>query len=398
MRKYKNEKVSKETELEVIQLYLSGKSCNYIGKVCSISNSCAGSILKRNNIPFRDASTRCKKFSCNSNYFEIIDTPEKSYFLGLLYADGYINRNNGKPFGFGISLSGDDELQLLIKLKNAINYTGGIKKKKKILKKYKQPHVLTVCDYKIAGDLIKLGCIPKKSLVLQFPTEDQVPKHLIHHFIRGYIEGDGAISFKKDKRLMIGILSSHDFCNSLKKYIEKELNIFVGVYCYNQDKSSEVKICGSNALKLLNYIYDNNEVHLKRKKDIYLEYLDYYTKIMINSPPKNITEKQSEDIYKYLHLPDKDGMYIKFGQHKVDWIKKFVESGISQSDIMKIFQIRFSSFYKILDFLKISFKIDKRQTWLCRTKEYKEKLEKIMNEYNISLKVGADIILKEINS
>lgn len=44
-------------------------------------------------------------------------------------------------------------------------------------------------------DLIKQGCIPNKSLVLTFPNKHQVPENLINHFIRGYFDGDGSISY-----------------------------------------------------------------------------------------------------------------------------------------------------------------------------------------------------------
>ena len=45
----------------------------------------------------------------------------------------------------------------------------------------------------ICEDLKKLGCLQKKSKILVFPTESQVPKNLIHHFIRGYFDGDGSV-------------------------------------------------------------------------------------------------------------------------------------------------------------------------------------------------------------
>ena len=50
---------------------------------------------------------------------------------------------------------------------------------------------------KTVNDLIDKGCFRNKTKILKFPTEDQVPKHLIHHFIRGYIDGDGSISYYK---------------------------------------------------------------------------------------------------------------------------------------------------------------------------------------------------------
>lgn len=48
---------------------------------------------------------------------------------------------------------------------------------------------------KTVDDLKQLGCIERKSLILKFPTEEQVPFDLLHHFIRGYFDGDGSIFY-----------------------------------------------------------------------------------------------------------------------------------------------------------------------------------------------------------
>ena len=40
----------------------------------------------------------------------------------------------------------------------------------------------------MAQSLIKLGCVPRKSLIITLPS---IPKNLMHHFIRGYFDGDG---------------------------------------------------------------------------------------------------------------------------------------------------------------------------------------------------------------
>ena len=383
MKEYKNKKVNIEIEKETIKLYLNYHSCGVIANRLGISKITARNILKRNNIQIRNPSVRCKKYVCDYLYFKKIDSLEKAYFLGLLYADGWINRLNGEPYGFGISLSGDDELDLLNKFKKVLNYSGNIYKKKKIKESNKQAYTLNVNNREIAKDLIDLGCVPAKSLILKFPTENQVPRNLIHHFIRGYIEGDGAISFKKDNRLLIGIVSSNDFSLSFKKYIEDKLNVYVGIY--KRSNNYEIKICGNNALKLLQFIYDNNEVCLKRKKDVYIRYLEFYKDKMLNNVPKNISEDNIRDIYKFLHLPNKEAMYVKFGENKVKWIKKFIEQKVSQRDICKIFKIRFSSFYKITTFLDIKYKKNKYQSWISRKNIYKNKLQNLIDEYKNSL-------------
>lgn len=45
----------------------------------------------------------------------------------------------------------------------------------------------------MVNDLEKLGCVSNKSLILKFPTKEQVPENLTSHFLRGYFDGDGSV-------------------------------------------------------------------------------------------------------------------------------------------------------------------------------------------------------------
>lgn len=61
------------------------------------------------------------------------------------------------------------------------------------------------------------------------------------HFIRGYIDGDGAISFKKDGNLLVGILSSTTFASGLQNYL-KTWGIQCGIYtCCSKIKPLELQ-------------------------------------------------------------------------------------------------------------------------------------------------------------
>lgn len=49
-------------------------------------------------------------------------------------------------------------------------------------------------------DLIRLGCVPNKSLILKFPSENIFSNpELIRHFIRGYFDGDGSVFISREK-------------------------------------------------------------------------------------------------------------------------------------------------------------------------------------------------------
>lgn len=134
-----------------------------------------------------------KSKNYNENYFDIIDTSQKAYFLGLMYADGYIShstRKNGSVYYImSISLQVQDK-SVLEKLRNEMNRPNELILVKTNGKRNPQ-YRFTVSGEKIHHDLEKHGCIERKSLNLQFPTT--VPEELMSHFIRGYFDGDGCI-------------------------------------------------------------------------------------------------------------------------------------------------------------------------------------------------------------
>ena len=64
--------------------------------------------------------------------------------------------------------------------------------------------------------LISLGCTPRKSLTITFPSERQVPQHLQKDFVRGYIDGDGSIMINtRHNAGRINILGTADMLNGI---------------------------------------------------------------------------------------------------------------------------------------------------------------------------------------
>jgi len=189
-------KLNEEERCELLKDY---PTLQYTAKQLSIkynvSNSFVCKFLKRNGIKNVRYNTNklVRKYSLNDNYFDVIDTEEKAYFLGLLYADGcnLFDKNNNVTT---ISLQEKD-----VKILERFNYE--IKSDRPLEFMYKNndnhqnQYRLTMCSEQISTNLSLLGCTPRKSLTLKFPTEEQVPNHLIQHFIRGYFDGDGCICF-----------------------------------------------------------------------------------------------------------------------------------------------------------------------------------------------------------
>lgn len=78
--------------------------------------------------------------------------------------------------------------------------------------------------------LSKYGCTPKKSLTLKFPEKSIFKSEdLIRHFIRGYWDGDGCVSFTY-KTHAINVLGTKEFLLSLKEYLPNMNNVNLSLH------------------------------------------------------------------------------------------------------------------------------------------------------------------------
>lgn len=208
------------------------------------------------------------KYIAKEDYFEQIDTEEKAYFLGLLYADGnYYKKGNC----ISVSLE-DKDREILDKFSNEvyINYRP-LQFVKAQTVNSKNQYSFRIHNIKIAKDLQNLGIAERKSLTLKFPTEEQIPKHLLNHFIRGYFDGDGGISFgKKQKQVTISFASTPEFLNSLKEILIQNCGVNE-VKLIKQNKKVNIASLNytgrGNANKIKMFLYQNSNIFLNRKKE-----------------------------------------------------------------------------------------------------------------------------------
>jgi intein-encoded DNA endonuclease-like protein len=269
-----------------IKLYNDGKSIKEIMNVLHTSQNLIRKILVDNNIIVRKRAEHTKKYTCDYDFFETIDSEEKAYWLGFLYADGnvlFIHRGNKIRTGrIVLKLKRDDENHIF-KFKEAIKGTYPVRQ---LTQKSKERDIeyklslIQIDNIKMVNDLIDKGCIPKKSLKLSFP--EKIPIELYRHFIRGYFDGDGCVCFKiyEYKKLFeVTILGTYNFLFKLKTILESN-----EIKCRKINKHSSniynLKISGfDNLHKLFNYFYSNSNVYLERKFNKFQEALKSLNKI-----------------------------------------------------------------------------------------------------------------------
>ena len=84
--------LSSEEIQEIISLYQEGVSSSKLQKQFRLQYHDIKEILLAHGIQVRTHRESRIKYKRNENYFSYIDTPEKAYWLGFIYADGFITK------------------------------------------------------------------------------------------------------------------------------------------------------------------------------------------------------------------------------------------------------------------------------------------------------------------
>ena len=227
---------------------------------------------------------RPDKYYYDKDFFRVIDTEEKAYWLGFMYADGYVQntklnaevaieltaRDTNHLRKFNKSLHGNIEPTIRFRITGNIIAKDGIAS-------------FRIYCKSMAKDLISHGCVPNKTFVIEMP---ELSKELLPHFVRGYFDGDGSM-YKDISRNFIGFnftSGSEKMMQGLQAYLYSQ-----GIYAYfrketpNKLNFSEVHeqyrllITGmNNAFNFGQFLYNEATIFLDRKREKYFEALKEY--------------------------------------------------------------------------------------------------------------------------
>jgi hypothetical protein len=255
-------------ETEVINRYNELKNIHKVAKYFNVSISPISRILKLNGVNLTN-----RRYKVNYNYFDNIDTQEKAYWLGFLYADGYIReRKSGNSLEMKLSIKDKAHLE---KFRDSIGSSHQIKEsisKVKYKLGFSESHMCHLAMYStdLVNSIKRHGVHSRKTFTIEFPKLD---KKLVHHFIRGYFDGDGSFSFDiKSLRPHTNLVcASETFRNQLIKILDENkisIKYYSKISLHIQDK------LGNH--KFYDYIYKGSKIHLNRKKEKYEEFRKYY--------------------------------------------------------------------------------------------------------------------------
>ena len=199
------------------------------------------------------------KYVRNSNVFERIDTEEKAYWLGFLYADGYINQDTGE---ITIGL-GEKDKEHIVKFQQFLQTDAPFKDK---INNGGHPYrYFRIYDKIMSQDLYKQGLYSKKSLSLK-PSFIMEPKFYVA-WTRGLFDGDGSIfpvkNSKKSIRYRIDLIGTQPILKKVQEIwqIERKLD-------YSRSVPKFVICSKTQVNQILHLLYDDAKIYLDRKKNL----------------------------------------------------------------------------------------------------------------------------------
>lgn len=260
----RNNKLTEEFKPKIIELYIDKMyGVTKVADILNIPEKPIREFLRTEGL-LREVG-RTKLYTCNDNYFHNITTEHQAYWLGVLFADGNVSKKIETQSGLIILSSKDTEWIELFK--QDINYTGKI---------YEETHNVfhkTISKVKISSDpmfsdLINLGCVPAKSLIIRIPA---ISENLIRHFIRGYFDGDGTVGVYKNSSKENTKTLRSGFCSGSKEFLEA-IMCFLPTNNRNVKKQSNrniytINLSVNDSISLYKYLYTDSTICLQRKRE-----------------------------------------------------------------------------------------------------------------------------------
>lgn len=219
-------KISNSVRAEICTRYQNGETTIELGSVYGLCDNTIAKIVREGGGNIRAAIRR--SLVQNHDYFEVIDTPDKAYFLGWMVTDGSVVRSKtrkGRSDVISIEIHSRDRY-ILEKFAECIGADKNI-----VHDSVKKNHsYLRFASQKMSNDLAKYGVIPNKTYTAYLPT---VADKLMPHLIRGIFDGNGTVT-KSRGAINFAFYGTEQLCSDVRDYLHKE----IGAYLSKVSKST----------------------------------------------------------------------------------------------------------------------------------------------------------------
>ena len=257
--------------LKAIELYRTGLSTDQVAKECGYkSHVSVLNILSKNNVPTRNKNqfmvgkSNARKHVLLEDFYSYgVNTEGKAYLLGLLYSDGWVSTSKSTSYTVGF---GSTDIELVETVAGILEADHSIREVKSRRESHKQMYELRLDSKTLVLDLIALGCVPRKSHVLTYPSK--LGPDMDRHFIRGLWDGDGSVKHTRvasgKPYLRLSLVGSQGITEGVCSLLETKL----GILGHTTTHGSVFRLnYGKGAKAVYAYLYDNATYFLPRKRD-----------------------------------------------------------------------------------------------------------------------------------
>lgn len=248
-------KLTDEQKIDVVNSYLNHEKIKSISGRMNVTSGAISSILRVRKI---ELPKRQKHFY-NDRSFQEINTTDRAYWLGFLYADGGLC---GRTLHLTLGAVDKDHL---------LKFADFLSLKNPPLDYRKSTNVwrLQLTSKNLLNDLISHGCVRRKTFILETP---KLNADLYRHFYRGYIDGDGWYTKQRRKNrntdsIMIGCSgASFKFMQDFFTWMQMSLQKNVGSFFERKNKLWQFSFEGKDTVaKISQLLYKNATTYLERK-------------------------------------------------------------------------------------------------------------------------------------
>jgi hypothetical protein len=221
--------------------------------------------LTRSNLESKKILSQQSQY--NSTFFDIINTQEKAYWLGFFYADGYL-RKDGSTVQLTLAVKDLEHLQHFADVfhrKVAVYQRAPDKRTGKV---YISSSCMISCAH-LWNTLREKGIKQVNTLSGDISIFDHVTEELIHHFVRGFFDGDGTVYRNKSGGLEFGFVGSMAFMQHLSEVLSVLVRLPPPKIGKNR-KLAAIRWSGNRrGERFKTWLYQDATIWLKRKREVF---------------------------------------------------------------------------------------------------------------------------------
>ncbi|MCM3125833.1 MULTISPECIES: helix-turn-helix transcriptional regulator [unclassified Mesobacillus] len=281
------QKIFEDDEPIILKMYLENIPTKTIAAHFNVSSGAIIRLLHKNEVEIKEYQPTIesrqdhRKYTCNVNYFSILDTADKVYFLGLFASDGGFLKKavTGDLIGISIGLKASS-YRILESFLFHIESTDILRLDSRIYTYKGRTRILyqnkAVVYSKIFAEFVRIQLeLPQsfnKTFDIIYPST--IPLEFARHFCRGIFCGDGTIDTYSNKIVFYGTKSLLEgirkvICNHCAvSFIE--LKPKVTKTSKSEDHLYELAWSGKRQiLAILDWLYIDTNLYIEEK---YLKY------------------------------------------------------------------------------------------------------------------------------